>query len=103
MDLISFKGNLSSIRLELSKYPWDCDEPYVIITKFQFTKILMMCIDDKISFDDLEKWTNAIECRDDIDFEDEVIKDIIFEFSSPEINGELTQARLQKVVNDLSD
>jgi len=101
-DLVSFSGDLSALKSELSQYSWDTEEPCLIITKSQFSKVLTKCIDQIITFQDLEDWANAIECRDDLDFEDEEMQEIIFEFSSPEINGEITKDRLQVIVNDLS-
>ncbi len=101
-DLVSFNGDLSALKSELSQYPWDTEEPYFIITRSQLSEVLTKCIDQIITFQSLEDWANMIECRDDLDFEDEEIQEIIFEFSSPEINGEITKGRLQEIVNELS-
>ena len=37
-----------------------------------------------------------------IDLSSEEMQEIIFEFSSPEINGKITKGRLQEIVNNLS-
>jgi hypothetical protein len=101
-DLVFYNGDLSVLKKELSQYSWDAEKPYLVITKPQLLKVLIKCIDQIITFQNLEDWADAIECRDDLDFESEEIQEIIFELSSPEINGEITKERLQEIVNDLS-
>ena len=102
-DLVSFNKSLPSLKNELSQYSWDTEEPYLIITKTQFLEVLKKCLDQKITFHDLENWADSIECRDDLDFEDEALQELVFEFSSPEINGEITKERLQAIIKDLSE
>lgn len=102
-DLVSFNKSLPSLKNELSKYSWDVEEPYLVITKPQFLKVLKKCLEQQITLQDLENWSNLIECRDDLDFENEELQEIIFEFASPEINGEITKERLQEMIKELSE
>jgi len=101
-DLICFNGNLTELQSELSQYSWDVEEPTLIISKADFSTVIKKCVDEKIIFDELENWANAIECRDDLDFEVEEMQEIIFELASPEINGEITKQRLQEIINELA-
>ncbi len=101
IDLIRFSGNLQELQTELSQFSWDVEGFSLIVSKLEFTNILKKCIEDKISFEELENWANIIECRDDLDFEDVEIQEIIFELASPEINGEISKERLRKILNDL--
>lgn len=101
IDLVFLKANLSELQNELAQYSWDIEEPILIISKQDFTNVLQRCIESEITFDDLTNWANAIECRDDLDFEAEEMQEIVFELSSPEINGEITKERLQEIVNEL--
>lgn len=54
-------------------------------------------MDNEISIKELNEWANVIEMRDDIGFEDEEVKQLIFELANPEINEELTFARLKSI------
>jgi hypothetical protein len=101
-DLICFNGNLTELQSELSQYSWDVEEPTLIISKADFSNVIRKCVDEKIIFDELENWANAIECRDDLAFEVEEMQEIIFELASPEINGEITKQRLQEIINELA-
>ena len=103
IDLVFLKANLSELQNELAQYSWDIEEPILVISKQDFTNVLQRCIECEITFDDLTNWANAIECRDDLDFESEEMQEIVFELSSPEINGEITKERLQEMVNELQE
>lgn len=103
IDLICFNENLAKITSELSQYPWDLEKPILIICTSNFLNVLKKCIDEKITFDDLENWASTIECRDDLEFENEVIEQIIFELASPEINEEITKERLKKIIKEIDN
>jgi len=97
-DLVYLIGDLSDVQRELSQYSWDTEDPIFIIKKIDFSNILRKCIGEEISFDVLEDWANAIECRDDLGFEDEKMQEIIFELANPEINGEISKERLKEIL-----
>ena len=100
-DLVYINGNLSELQNELSQYSWDSDEPILIISELHFSDILKRGIENKITFEDIEKWANIIECREDLDFENEKMQEIIFELASPEINGKITKESLKKMFVEL--
>lgn len=100
-DLVFFKADLSELQNELSQYSWDIEEPILMISKQDFTNIFKKCINNEISFETLVSWANAIECRDDLDFEVEEMQEIVFELANPEINGEIRKERLQEIINEL--
>ena len=50
----------------------------------------------------MEEWANVVECRGDIEMENEKIQEYIFELANPVLNGELTKERLIEIINELS-
>jgi hypothetical protein len=100
-DIASFRGKFSELKNELSTYPWDSEEPVLIIGKLDFSNALKKCIRDELNFGDLVIWANIIESRDDIDFEVAEIQEAIFELVSPEINGDISKWWLQEIINEL--
>lgn len=100
-DLVLIKADLSELQNELSHCSWDIQEPILIVSKQDFTNIFKKCINNEISFETLVSWANAIECRDDLDFEVEEMQEIVFELANPEINGEIRKERLQEIINEL--
>lgn len=100
-DLFFFKADLSELQNELSQYPWDAEEPVLILSRRDLTHVLDRCIENEITFDDIVTWANVIECRDDLDFEVEEMQEIVFELANPELNGEITKKRLEEIMNEL--
>ena len=101
-DLINLKSNLTELQEELSQYTWDIEIPVLIINKKDFTNVLQKCIDGKLTFLEIENWANAIECRDDLGFEDNNMQEIIFDLANPDINGEITKDRLKLIIYNLT-
>lgn len=99
--LVLLQGDIEILERELSKYPWDIENPLFTISIDDFTRVLKKSLNDEIDFVTLNNWANAIECRDDLDFETEKIKEIVFELANPEINGEITKERLLEIINEL--
>ena len=89
-DILNFEGDIRDLKKELDKYPFDSKYPLIIINSKTVCAILKKTISGIISFDDLEEWANIVECRDDVDFENENIQEIIFELANPELNEQLS-------------
>lgn len=88
----------------LSSFGWDSQEDLVVITREQILKTLNKFIEGQISELDLEEWSEAIECREDISFDKnhrEVISEIIFELANPKIAGDLTKEKVKYLIKKL--
>jgi hypothetical protein len=97
-DLALLQGDIRILVKELSLYTWDVGSPLVKISAENFSNILKRSINDEIDFETLSNWANAVECRDDLEFENEEMQEIVFELANPEINGEITKERLNAIV-----
>lgn len=100
-ELSLLQGNLESLKWELSQYPWDNETKLFKLLAKDFSNILRSAINNEIDFQTLINWADTIECRDDIEFENEGIQEFVFELANPEINGELTKERLSEIVAEL--
>lgn len=101
-DLISFEGDLSTLQEELAQYSWDTEEAVVTVKREDLSNALRMHLANDINDAELENWANLIEIRDDLDFEDEELQELIFEIANQEINGALTEKRLLEMLGRLS-
>lgn len=97
-DLLSMNGSIRKLLNDLSSFGYDSSEPLIVVTTKDIEVILTKCINNLIDISDLEEWANAIEIRDDIDFENDDLKEIIFELANPDINGAITKERLLEIV-----
>lgn len=100
-DLISIQGNIEEIESELRQYPWDVEKPLLMMDGTMIISVLNRCINNEIDLYTLTMWANAIECRDDLEFTNEKLQEIIFELASPEINGQITIKRLHEIIREL--
>jgi len=100
-DLILLQGNIEVLQNELSQYPWDIGKALLKISTEDFANILRRSINNEIDFETLTNWANAIECRDDLEFTNEEVPEIIFELANPEINGVITKERLNEIISEL--
>jgi len=101
-DLVLLNGSIEVLQRELSQYSWDIEKPLLKINAKTFSKILKRSINNEIDFGTLTKWANALECRDDLDFESDNLQEFLFELANPEINGEITKDRLSEFLDVLS-
>lgn len=60
-----------------------------------------MRLDGRFSASELEEWADAVEARDDIDFETREVIDLIAEISTPELDGSLTAQRCQELLDHI--
>jgi hypothetical protein len=100
-DLVLLKGNIKILEKELSKYHWDIEKSLITIDTVYFINVLKRYINNEIDFNILSNWANAIECREDLDFSNEIIQEIIYELANFEINGEITKERLNEIISQL--
>lgn len=97
-SLILLQGDIKVLKKELSQYPWDIDKPLLMINVYDLSKVLKRVINNEIDFETLINWANEIECREDLEFANETIQEIIFELANPEINGEINKERLSEII-----
>lgn len=100
-DLVLLQGSIEVLEKELSQYPRDIEKPLLKINVEDFSNVLKRSIINEIDFETLTNWANAIECRDDVEFENEEMQEVIFELANPEIIGEITKERLGDIIIEL--
>ena len=102
LDLIDGESiDFDTIQAELSKHPWDIEEPLVTLELQNIVNKLHQFVDGKLSSEDIAKWAELIESREDIEFatQDEIaIKQLIFELANPEINYPINSKRANEII-----
>lgn len=101
-DLIEFNGSLDEVKAELANYPLEIEEPLVKITHGGLIKVLEKSIRHS-QFSELVAWANFVELREDIDYESDLLKQLLFELSTPEINYPITGKRLTELCEELKN
>ena len=101
-DLVTINGNINFLSNELNEYSWDGDETLLTVTRKQLIQVLEKVTGKQIEIHKIEDWANLIECREDLDFEDELTKKIIFEIANPTLFGEISELQLKEFIRQLS-
>ena len=86
-ELIEFRGEPSELIKQLSQFEWDSGAPLVKLELSHVIKVLQSYIDGGISKSQVENWANAIEVRDDIEF-NKTVKDLIYTLANSEISDQ---------------
>lgn len=102
LDLINFKKNIKELEIELKEYHWDSEIIELFASNKQIVSVLTRFVSGKISESDFIDWANALECRDDIDYNDDRIQDIICELATPELNGGISIHRINEIIKSIS-
>ena len=101
-QLISYSGDLNIILLELSSYGWDFEEAVIILTHEHILSILERYLSGELTQQQLEDWGNAIEGREDIDYEEayeEHIADAIHHLANPLLTEPITSDSVRNVIS----
>lgn len=94
-DLVANKGEIAGLTEELSHYSWDCEDPLYTINPDDIYKVLNQYSQGNVDSKTIEDWANAIESRDDLDFENEEIHEIITEIANPVLFGNISDERVE--------
>jgi hypothetical protein len=84
---------LDTVLVELAGVAWDSEEELVTLQPAHVIEVLSRFQSARLSAEDVERWANAIEGRDDIGCEDEsraLLKETMFDLANPDLQGALT-------------
>lgn len=101
MDLVYLNEDVAKLQAELSSYSWDIDNPVFTVTSAVLYNVLSKFNNENVSFNLIEEWANAIECREDLDFENETLREIINELANPTLFGQLNAQRLRELIEKI--
>ena len=103
-QLIAGNFPLETLRAELSTYPWDLNEPLVVLQRADVAGILRRFIAGELTAADVVLWAEALELRDDVGFpkgDDKALGRVIFVLANPEVNGQLSRDRAEALLVEL--
>lgn len=81
--LLSRSISVDSAAALLSQEPWDSDLPLVTLSAAHLESELRRFLDGELSAQDVGDWANFFEVRDDVEFDNETAKAIVFELANP--------------------
>jgi hypothetical protein len=91
--LVELQIGLGAAITGLARFPWDCAEELVTLTRVDLIRMLNKYLSGELTADDWQRWAEALEGRDDVGFDSEsseLLKEFIFQSATPEIFEALT-------------
>jgi hypothetical protein len=92
--LVEYALPIEPVLSELSAYPWDCDSPLFVITPAHLVSILDRYLAGELTTEQVERWGNLVEMRDDLDLAEgthETIREVIHELANPLLTEPLSK------------
>ncbi|MEZ2333618.1 hypothetical protein AB6802_28185 [Mesorhizobium sp. RCC_202] len=103
-DLIEFNKPINLLAEGTSGLGW-AETPLVVLTADHIVSVLHRFRAGAFTAADVEQWADMIECREDIDYQedrDEEILQAIYVLANPVLNGLLDDALTDQVIASLS-
>lgn len=91
-QLLEFTRDPADCARDLATFPWD-SPPLVVLERRHVHRVLERFLSSDLSAEQVQSWADAIELRDDIDFErgkEELLGETVTLLATPEINEPLT-------------
>ena len=95
-DLITLSSSPESMGELAAYFDWD-GEPVVEMTSADMVSVLDRYLGGEVTSQQLEGWAEALVGRSDIGLQpgaEELLKQLLFEISTPEINFEITPSQV---------
>ena len=100
--LINYEEPIEVLEKDLKGISWDSETELVVLSAKHLRHMIQLLKAGKITNNTIEQWANLIEGREDIGFEDEDVKNIIFEIANPVLYGAIDSGKIEKYYNMLS-
>ncbi|TIQ16782.1 MAG: hypothetical protein E5X51_33630 [Mesorhizobium sp.] len=101
--LVHLDGGGPSLFIDmLREFGWDYNGAPYLLTRGDVSNILERYLDGEMNSEELEAWADAIELREDIQYEEENeewIKDVIYILASTDLNGPITLEKVKGLLN----
>ena len=100
LELIEWRRPLDELVVVLANYPWDYEGPTVKLCVGHVRGALTKYLEGRVTAKNVEDWADAIELRDDIDYErehEEVLAEVMHELANPVLTETLTPERARQL------
>lgn len=104
-QLLECSVPLDDLVAELRSFGWDYEGEQAELNRKHLNNVLKRFLGGELSADDVERWANLAEGREDICFEagiEEALEDILHQLANPVLVGRLTKERANEMLERLS-
>jgi hypothetical protein len=97
--------DIDALAADLRKFPWDSDERLVCISRGHLKEILERFLVGELTAEQVKRWANVLEMRDDVDFEDGRFgapREVFHELANPYLTEPLTRESAARMHSELA-
>lgn len=105
-QLVGCHAGLDEVGQHLQTFPWDSETELVSLKANDLAGVLQRFLRGELTSAEVERWSNLIEGRDDIGFEErriEAVRDVLFELANPLLTMKLTRDRAYQLLKLLAE
>ena len=99
--LLRMEAPVDVLGADIRSFSWDSEE-LVVLTEEDLLSVLNRFVDHAVDADQLEGWANLVESREDIRVSTPLAKTVLHDLANPDIQGELTLARVATLISRLT-
>lgn len=103
--LIELNQPLEDVACKLKEHSYDFDGEPIILCKNHLINALNFVISESKNTEEIVRWANLIEMREDIDFDEEyedLIGEVMHKLANPDLEGEVTVLTCKQYLAELS-
>ena len=102
--LVEFRESIDSLEKSVRELSWDYEGACFNLTRSNIFEVLFRYLRKELNAEEIERWANLIECREDIDFEkghEEKLSETIFNLANPALQGNLAEDYCRELLASL--
>ncbi len=94
--LVGLTDDLTEVLSYLRKFPWDSPVLRIVCEK-DLVSVFDRYLCGDLSGTEVERWADAIELRDDLDFATDELKEIVHRLANSDINAQITIENIENL------
>ena len=99
LDQIRLRVPVADASGRVSALPWDSDRRLATVHLVDAIRVRGAYVSGSLTESEVEEWAETLDCREDVGYEEgawDLLRELVFVLSSPEINGRLTLAMVEE-------
>jgi hypothetical protein len=102
-SLITLNLPIQELEEKIKYIGWDVEEPLVFLERRHIESVLNRHLSGELTLDDIFRWAELIECREDINYTGvhrKYVQNAIFKLANPGLQKESDEGIIKSILND---
>ncbi len=102
LELLTFSNTIDDLKTMLASLSWDYNGSPILFKRSHLLNVLHRYLNKELSESEVESWANLVECREDIDFEEnysDELSQMIYQLANPVLEGKLDAKNCKEMIS----